>query len=144
MIGADNGEAFIIFDVSVAIHLNRDRLTGVTCRKGTVPEGNTPPTKSLPVACALLTAHWAVLPPDVSPLRFTVKVKALLPLLPSSWAALLEAIERVVAMIKKPYAEIYFYYFSINAPPTTRFITYLQILMSRLGRCSIDTYACPA
>ena len=52
-----------------------------------VPPGSTPPVKSAALAEPPATAQLTVLPPTVLPLRVTVKVKAVLPLLPSAWLA---------------------------------------------------------
>ena len=88
--------------------------------KDTVPDGSTPLRKSAAFAGVLptpTTRHRTLLTPLRSPVRFTVKVKALLPLLPSSWAALLAAIERVVVMIKEACAENCFSFFNKRLPP---------------------------
>jgi hypothetical protein len=98
--------------------------------KDTVPDGSTPLGKSAAFAGTLptpTTRHRTLLTPLRSPVRLTVKVKALLPLLPSSWAALLAAIERVVAMIKEPCAENYLLLFNRHPPSIAHLVTYLQI-----------------
>ena len=67
--------------------------------KFTVPVGNTPPTKSVALAGFVpdpITAQLTELTPVVLPERFTVKVKALLPLFPSVWFALVAAIAKFV------------------------------------------------
>ena len=66
--------------------------------KLTVPEGKTPPTKSVALAGLLpepVTAQLTLLAPVVLPARVTVKVKALPPLFPSVWMALVAAIAKV-------------------------------------------------
>ncbi|MFM5957229.1 MAG: hypothetical protein ACKOQ2_08695, partial [Dolichospermum sp.] len=64
----------------------------------TVVEGKTPPTKSLASAGLVpepVTAQLTLLAPVVLTARVTVKVKALLPLFPSVWLALVAAIAKV-------------------------------------------------
>jgi hypothetical protein len=96
--------------------------------KDTVPDGSTPLRKSAAFAGALptpTTRHRTLLTPLRFPVRFTVKVKALLPLLPSSWAALVASIDSVVVMIELPYGTKLFIAFSISAhpPPSTCYIS---------------------
>ena len=71
----------MIFEVSPAAKL-------------TVPEGSTPPAKSVPSTVAPVTAHWALAAPLRSPVRVTVKVKGVLPDWPSALSALVAAIDR--------------------------------------------------
>src|SRR5437899_2901182 len=47
--------------------------------KLTVPDGSTPPVKSAPLTAAPVTAQLALAAPLVSPVRVTVKVKAVVP-----------------------------------------------------------------
>lgn len=71
--------------------------------KLTVPLGNAPPTKSVPLAGLgplPVTAHAAEAAPVLVPVRVTVKVKGVLPLLPSDWYALLAAIDKVAAVVE--------------------------------------------
>ena len=71
----------MIFDVSPAAKL-------------TVPEGRTPPTKSAPLTVAPPTVHTALCATEVSPVRVTVKVNAVVPDWPSTLSALVAAIDR--------------------------------------------------
>ena len=61
--------------------------------KLTMPDGSTPPVKSVPLTAAPVTAHWALAAPLRSPVRVTVKVKGVLPDWPSALSALVAAID---------------------------------------------------
>src|SRR5439155_221727 len=74
--------------------------------KLTIPDGSTPPVKSVPLTAAPVTAQRALAAPLVSPVRVTLKVNGAVPDWPSALSALIAAIDSEASSLRiTPLAE---------------------------------------
>ena len=102
LVGLERVTAKVSFCSTVVSPCTFTVITLLVCpaAKLTVPLGRVLFAKSVALAGLVplpVTAQLAVLAPLVLPERVTVKVKALLPVLPSVWVALVAAIARLAA-----------------------------------------------